>query len=115
MKDLVVTSDLSEFGFIERQEAGRLLLALGTNKDHTRFLGSGVQVFMNKNSGYVFLTDEDYNTAMLDCDGILQDFITCPECGNEDLVTEFCAVKDCCKEYHKEMAGNNFETSEDEE
>ena len=45
-------------------------------------------MFFNKNSGYVFLTDEDYNTAMMDGD-TLEDFLTCGECGCEGIRSEF--------------------------
>jgi len=76
------TQDLSEFGFIERQEAGRLLGALGTHHDKTDNMGDGVKVEFNPMSGNVFLVDEDYNVAMMNGHD-LETFYSCPQCGNE--------------------------------
>ena len=76
------TQDLSMFGFIERQEAGRLLLALGTHHDKTQLLGSDVKVEFNPNSGNVFLVDGDYNVAMMNGHD-LEDFYSCTHSCNE--------------------------------
>ena len=55
------TEDLAEFGSRERLMAGELLSAdLPRN-----FNGSGVRVAFNKNSGYVFLVNDDYQCAMM--------------------------------------------------
>lgn len=55
------TEDLSEFGQREREMAGELL-----STDLPRnFNGSGVRVAFNKNSGYVFLVNDDYQVAMM--------------------------------------------------
>ena len=97
-----VTNDLSKFGQRELAEAGELLSTLKTVRDDTKFLGDGVQVFFNSNSGYVFLTDEDYNTAVMEGHNLV-DFINCPECGNEGTLSEFDTTSDCCKEYHNDM------------
>jgi hypothetical protein len=100
--DNIVTNDLSEFGFRELKQAGELLSALKTDKDRTKFLGDGVQVFFNRSSGYVFLSDEDYNTAIINSEGILEDFINCPECGAEDLASDFKQLtSECCQEHAK--------------
>lgn len=101
----IVTSDLSQFGRRELALAGELLSALHTVRDNTKFLGDGVKVYMNKSSGYVFLSDEDYNTAMMN-GNVLEDFINCPECGFEALSSEFSQsddAKDCCKEHAREI------------
>lgn len=100
------TRDLSEFGLIEKDEAGRLLQVLGTNKDKTKYFeGTGATVEFNPMSGYVFLVDEDYNVAMLNVDGELEDFITCPECGGEELASEFRDqnTRECCQEYADDL------------
>lgn len=76
------TQDISKFGFIERQEAARLLSALGTHHDKTDGMGDDVAVEFNPNSGNVFLVDGDYNVAMMNGNE-LETFYSCPQCGNE--------------------------------
>lgn len=85
-REETVTSDLADFGSRERKMAGELLRAMSENNE-THFLGEGVRVFMNRNSGYVFLSDEDYNTAMMDGD-TLRDFLTSPYEGKEGFFDE---------------------------
>jgi len=75
------TRKIEEFGFIERQEAGRLLLALGTHHDKTKELNGGIYLEFNPSSGYVFLGDEDGNTAMMNGHD-LENHYDCPQCGN---------------------------------
>jgi hypothetical protein len=58
-----VTYDMSDFGSREMGMAADLLNAY--RKQHPEWLGNGVKVAMNRNSGCVFLTDEDYNSAMM--------------------------------------------------
>ena len=81
------TRDLSKFGFRERQEAGKLLLALGTEKDKARFLGEDVAIEFNPNSGNVLLIDGDCNVALMNGDD-LEDFFFCPECGHEGFLED---------------------------
>jgi hypothetical protein len=99
----IVTSDLSEFGYRELKIAGQLLSTLKTDKDKTRFIDEGLTVFFNKKSGYVFLSDENFNVAMMNGD-ILEDFINCPDCGNAALASEFSTESDCCKEFLEAIA-----------
>lgn len=82
------TRDLSEFGFIERQEAGRLLLALGTHHDKTKELNDGIYLEFNPNSGFVFLGDDDGNTAMMNGHD-LETWYSCPECNNEGFADDY--------------------------
>lgn len=77
----VVTSDLTKFGFRELDMAADLLKAYANNKNSVDF-GDGVNVFMNTNSGSVFLSDEDFTVGMLE-DGKVVQFYSCPNCGNE--------------------------------
>jgi len=97
---MTVTKDLSQFGLRERNMAKELLSVYGTDKDITEHLGDGIEVWFNMNSGCVFLSDEDYNTAMINGDK-LEDFINCGNCGHEDFSSEFIGEysKDCCNEY----------------
>lgn len=81
-----VTNDLTRFGMIELDEAGDLLKAYANNRG-VDFLGDGVQVWFNSNSGIVFLADEDYNVGIMEDGGIVQ-FYSCPECGNEGTQSE---------------------------
>ena len=101
-----VTKNLEDFGFRELKEAGKLLTAYGSAEDNTRHLGEGVHICFNHQSGYVFLSDEDYNVAILNGD-ILEDFLTCPECGFEEADSNFevGCVDDCCRTYYQEMKG----------
>ena len=99
------TKDLSKFGQRELKIAGELLSTLNTNKDQTKFLGQGVSVEFNPMSGNVFLTDEDYNVAMMNGD-VLEDWLYCPECGDEGFADDFESndTNHCCKEYLQEVS-----------
>lgn len=97
----MVTSNLGEFGLRELKEASELLQVLKTNKDKTIFFEmTGVNVTFNRNSGWVFLANDEWQAAMLNKNGELEDLIYCPECGNEDLLSEFDYSKDCCREFY---------------
>ena len=81
----IVTSDLSKFGFRELKMAADLLAAYCENPSD--FLDDGLTVMLNTHSGYVFLTDEDFNVAMMNGDR-LEQFHTCFECGAEGFAEE---------------------------
>jgi hypothetical protein len=99
MSNETVTSDLSEFGYIELKEAGKLLTAYC---DNTAILdGDNVKLWFNKNSGYVFLCDEDYNTAMLNGDDI-ELWRNCPMCGYEEFNSE---IADCPEDHDNYFEG----------
>lgn len=72
--------DLSKFGYRELSEASILLKLY--SEDCTEFLGDGLTLNFNPNSGCVFLSDEDYNVAVEE-NGKLVQFFSCPQCGNE--------------------------------
>lgn len=83
------TQDLSKFGFREQDMAGDLLKASANNNwEDGNELGDGIKVEFNPNSGNVFLVDDDYNVAMLNDNGKLENFLTCTYCGNEGLRSE---------------------------
>lgn len=109
----LVTADLSKFGRCELQEAAELLKAL--TDDECDFLGDGITLNMNTGSGYVFLSDEDYNVGMLN-DGKLEQWFSCPNCGEEgfkeDLVCNANNVE--CQEWLKEIGAKNKELIENE-
>lgn len=78
------TENLADFGFRERQEAGKLLLA----ELPMHFSGDGVRVAFNMNSGNVFLVNDDYQVAMLNGDGELEVFHTTPYEGHEGFIID---------------------------
>lgn len=78
----IVTSDLSQFGARERKMAEDLLRAWREHGLPSDFADEDVTVAMNRNSGYVFLTNSEYQTA-IETDGRLESFYSCPECGEE--------------------------------
>ena len=82
---MTTTTDLSSFGYREQKMAAELLTAYCN--DIPDFLGDGVTIMMNSNSGYVFLTDEDYRVGMLE-DGKIIEFVSCGNCGAEGLITD---------------------------
>lgn len=93
------TRDLSQFGYRELEESAKLLTAY-TSREHdkTERLTDGIAIEFNPNSGNVFLVDEDFNVAMMNGDD-LEDFYSCPECGNEGFKDDMKNGEKCCKEY----------------
>lgn len=80
------TNDLTQFGKIELETAGELLIAYA--REQPNFLGDGVQVWFNTSSGNVFLSDEDYNVAMFN-NNKLEQFFNCSNCGNEGFADDY--------------------------
>ena len=60
-KDTIYTEDLADFGMRERTISAALLAA----KLPEGFNDDGVKLAMNRNSGYVFLVNADYQVAMM--------------------------------------------------
>ena len=58
------TEDLSDFGFREQEEAKDLFQAWGESGLPIDFEDNGVKIAFNMNSGYVFLTNSEYQVAM---------------------------------------------------
>lgn len=78
----IITVDYSKFGYRELEIAGKLLCVLA--EGGIDFLSNGITVNFNVNSGYVFLSDEDYNVGMLDDKEVhIVQFFSCIECGYE--------------------------------
>jgi len=86
-----VETDLSEFGNRELEEASKLLMKYAKNDfaSNSSELGDGLKLCFNKNSGYVFLSDEDYRVLMLNDKDELEEWLNCGECGEEDFKSEF--------------------------
>lgn len=100
--DQIITTDLSRFGMRELNMAAQLLAAYCESPPI--FLGDGVTVMLNMHSGHVFLTDENFAVAMMNGDA-LEQFHSCPECGNEGFVDEMRGQGDCCDLYLDEIGG----------
>lgn len=99
------TTDLSEFGYREIEMARDLLNAWVEKGLPNDFNNDKVTVMMNKNSGNVFLTNEDCQVAMME-DGELERFYSCPECGHEGFFYEMDNEGDkCCSDYVRECRG----------
>lgn len=105
------TEDLADFGFRELKEAGKLLTAI-SNGLPDDFDDQGIKIGFNLNSGYVFLTNENYDVAMVDDKGELYSFYSTPYEGVEgsledliegydDLCVEDQEYVDELKEYYK--------------
>ena len=98
MKDEIVTSDWSKFGDTEIEEAKELL-------SHIKEIDSygKVEVLLNTHSGYVFLSDEDYKTWMMN-DEKIEEWYSCPECGHEGFLEDMMhAGNGECLRYQEEI------------
>lgn len=76
------TTDLAQFGWRERNMAKNLLIAWEDQGLPEDFDNADVTIMFNMSSGCVFLTNSDYQVAMMNGDK-LESFYTCPECGHE--------------------------------
>ena len=87
-----VTSNLADFGRRELAELRDILTAWIDNGLPEDFYDEGVTVAFNRNSGFVFLTNEDYQAAILGDDGQLYSWYFTPYYGHEgtyyDLIDE---------------------------
>ena len=92
----ITTTNLTEFWFIEKTEAWKILNAysenLLTDRAKRFFYDDWIEIMMNKNSWYVFLTNSDYQVLMLNDDWYLDLFITLFETWKEwfydDLIND---------------------------
>lgn len=85
--DEITTTDLSKFGSRERKMVEELLHAWRKQGLPEDFNDDQVVPMMNTNSGNVFLTNSDYQVAMMNGDA-LESFYSCPECGHEGFKDE---------------------------
>ena len=95
----VYTENLNDIITFDRERALtiELLQAWGEQGLPSDFYEEGVKVAMNRNSGYVFLVNEEYQCAMMNGDK-LESFYTSPYNGHEgfidDLFEEYMSDKD---------------------
>lgn len=83
----IVTANLTYFGYRERKEAERLLSVWNSTGLPEDFYDDEVQIFMNRNSGYVFLSNSEHQVAMMNGDE-LETFYTDFETGEEGFKDE---------------------------
>jgi len=95
----IVTEDWSEFGYREIDLAKELL-------SHVKEIDSygKVVVAFNRNSGCVFLSDEDYKCWMMNGDAI-EEWFNCSYCGHEGFLEDMKHEPEHhdCEEYMKQI------------
>src|SRR5665213_1960325 len=100
---MTTTNDLSKFGFREIEMLRDILDSLVKHGLPDNFSASGIHPTFNLNSGNVFLTNDEYEVAMLNGD-TLESSYYCHECGNEGFAED---MRDfdckCCHEYLDEI------------
>jgi PAS domain-containing protein len=79
----IYTENMADFGSRERKMAAKLLAA----ELPREFSNSGVRLAMNKSSGFVFLTNDDYQVAMMNGNK-LAIFHTTPYEGHEGFIED---------------------------
>ncbi|MCK5074107.1 MAG: hypothetical protein KAQ98_11825 [Bacteriovoracaceae bacterium] len=83
----MTTTDFAKFGSRERKMAEDLLKAWRKQGLPEDFYEDEVTIMMNQNSGNVFLTNADYQVAMINGDK-LESFYDCPYCGHEGFLED---------------------------
>ncbi len=83
----VTTTDLAKFGWSEKKMAAQLLTAMVERGLPPGFDDDGVHVMMNVNSGTVFLTNSEYQAAMMNGNR-LETWHNCPQCGREGFAED---------------------------
>lgn len=92
MKDKMTTTDLADFGSRERWMLVELLTAWDKQALPEDFCDDEVTPMMNKYSGSVFLTNSEFQVAMMNGDK-LEMWHTCYNCGHEGF-EEDCQLND---------------------
>lgn len=118
--DEITTTDLSKFGNREKAMAADLLKAMTDSRSDglpEDFEDSEVTVMMNLNSGNVFLTNSEYQCAMLTNEGKIESFYNTPYSGYEGFYDDLMAEVDGDWntediEYLKELAEARSETAD---
>jgi hypothetical protein len=105
---MTTTTNLADFGYREIKMARDLLDAYINNGLPEDFDDSGVTVMMNRDSGNVFLTNEEFQVAM-ESDGKLYSFYNSPYEGKEgsfeDLLAEYPNMHPEDQEWFDMLAG----------
>ena len=93
----ITTTDLADFGFHDRENLIELLAGWNQQGLPTGFYDDEVRPMMNRNSGNVFLTNSDYQVAMMK-DSKLEMWHTCHNCGHEGFQEDCQLNDDGCNE-----------------
>ena len=99
----IVTENFSEFGYREKKMATELLVAWteGKTARPQLELGDNVRPAFNKRSGWVFLTNDEYESFVLNGEGELEIHLSCPQCGYEGFPDALVDNADDCEECGK--------------
>lgn len=106
------TTDLADFGRNEIYGAIELLEMWMKHGLPDDFEEDEVRVMFNPKSGFVFLTNSEYQVAAMHGDN-LESFYTCFKCGNEGFKDQF--EKDAVCEECQRIAGVDEEEETEEE
>jgi len=88
----ITTTDLAKFGFRELKLARDLLDALIEQGLPEDFEDNEVAIMFNTHSGYVFLTNANYQAAIMN-DDTLESYYTLPYSGKEGFKEDFEGAK----------------------
>jgi len=90
MQNNTYTENMADIMSCYRERIQVLQLLQAWDKDGLpdTFYDEGVKFAFNKNSGYVFLVNDDYQVLMLDDDDNLQEFYTSPYDGHEGFIND---------------------------
>lgn len=97
MKQDIITTNLADFGSRERWLLVELLTAWDKQGLPDGFYDEEVHPMMNRNSGHVFLTNSEYQVAMMNGDK-LEIWLNCPNCGHEGFEEDCQLNDDGCNE-----------------
>jgi|ERR1035437_2409569 formylmethanofuran dehydrogenase subunit E len=104
----MTTTNLSDFGYRELAMLRDLIDAMLKQGLPDEFSTDEVTPMMNQNSGNVFLTNSEYEVAMLNGDK-LESFYSCVECGNEGF------KEDIAWDSEKHVCGECAKNAEEEQ
>lgn len=101
------TTNLSDFGTYELEQAEELLEAMRKEGLPDEFYDDGTHIMMNQSSGNVFLTNSEYQVAMLTDSGALEMWYNSPYEGIEgfleDLLDSYETMGEEDREWFKEL------------
>jgi hypothetical protein len=88
-----ITHDLADFGSRERRIAADILRALDRDGLPPTMYNDGLRIYLNRDSGFVFLCDSDYNTAVMDGPNLAGHYSS-PYEGHEGTFAELAEMYD---------------------
>jgi uncharacterized phage protein gp47/JayE len=88
----ITTTNLADFGSREYGLLEELIRAMNSQGLPQDFYNNEVHPMLNRNSGYVFITNSDCQVAMMNGDR-LEIWYSCPNCGHEGF-EEDCQLND---------------------